>query len=534
MLSLRKSTLKQVLFYSLFLICSSVTSFAQLSQPHRYEQKQKNSDDYFHVISLKEQGIALFRERDKYKNNNKIWELILLDTTLHERKVIELEVKERNKMVGYEVTPSHIYLLYRTGETTKNDFELIPINLNGEEEERHTIKSDLDFKLTHFVLATNSLILGGYVSKEPAILMYDLKTKTNKVVPGFFQKDTELVDLRVNQNNTFNVVLVDRSGHENRTLLFKTFDSTGELLLEDLVKIDEQKSLQTGITSTLEREDLIVIGNWGERNSKNSNGFYALTIDPFQEQKINFIAFGTLTHYLDYLKPKRANKIIEKTKADLQAGRVPNFVSSVMPYKIVEHKDGFVVLAEVYTAVSNSGSNYNNPYSSNPYYYNPYGFNPYGFGSYPGSSRMYRPYPYSSSGKQNNEVKIHETVIISFDAKANVVWDQSMVLDDLKIESAEQVSDFTIMDNNIMFLYKKESELKFKKTTISDSIGKEQTEKIKTNDPLDEIRSERDIDGFVKHWYGNSFFVWGYQTIRNINLEDRVRDVFYINKVVAK
>ncbi len=511
------------------------TSFAQLSQPYRFEQKQKNSDDYFHVISLKEQGIVLFRERDKYKNNNKIWELILLDTTLHERKAIELEVKERNKMVGYEVTPTHIYLLYRTGETTKNDFELIPVNFKGEEEERHTIKSDLDFKLTHFVLAANTLVLGGYVNKEPAILMYDLITKHVKVVPGFFQKDTELVDLRVNQNNTFNVVMVDRSGREDRTLLFKTFDLSGELLLEDLIPIDENKSLQTGITSTLEREDLIVVGNWGERNSKTSNGFYALTIDPFQDQKINFIPFGMLTHYLDYLKPKRANKIIENTKSDLQSGRNPKFVSSVMPYKIVEHKNGFLLLAEVYSAVSNPSSNYNNPYySSNPYYYNPYGFNPYGFGSYPGSSRMYRPYPYSSSGKQNNEVKIHETIIISFDAKANVVWDQSMVLDDLKVESAEQVSDFTMTDNNIIFLYKKESELKFKKNTISDNTGKEQTEKIKTNDPLDEIRSERDIDGFVKHWYGNSFFVWGYQTIRNINSEDRVRDVFYINKVVAK
>lgn len=533
MLSVKKYPFKSILTFLLLNLSIGFTSFAQLSQPYRFEQRQKNSDDYFHVISLKEQGIALFRERDKYKNNNKIWELLFLDSTLHERKVIELEVKERNKMVGYEVTPTHIYLLYRTGETTKNDFELVSVNLSGEEEERHTIKSDLDFKLTHFVLATTNLILGGYVSKEPAIIMYDLKTKTNKVVPGFFQKDTELVDLRVNQNNTFNVVLIDRSGHEDRTMLFKTFDSTGELLLEDLVKIDEQKSLQTGITSTLEREDLIVIGNWGERNSKNSNGFYALTVDPFQEQKINFIPFGTLTHYLDYLKPKRATKIIENTKSDLQAGRTPKFVSSVMPYRIVEHKDGFLLLAEVYTAVSNPNSNYNNPYSSNPYYYNPYGFNPYGFGSYPGSSRMYRPYPYSS-GKQNNEVKIHETVIISFDAKANVVWDQSMVLDDLKVESAEQVSDFTMIDNKIIFLYKKESELKLKKSVISGDASEEFTEKIKTNDPLDEIRSERDIDGFVKHWYGNTFFVWGYQTIRNINAEERVRDVFYINKVVAK
>jgi hypothetical protein len=535
MLSSKKIPFKNTLVLAAACFIIPIASFAQLTQPHRYERKQKNSDDYFHVISLKEQGIALFRERDKYKGSNKIWELILLDTALLERKAIEIEMKERFKMVGYEVTPTHIHLLYRTGESTKNDFELATVNLNGEEEERHSIKSDLDFKLTHFVVAANSLILGGYVNKDPAILLYDLATKHIKVVPGFLQKDSELVDLRVNQNNTFNVVLVDRSNRDDRTLLFKTFDSSGELLLEDLVPIDEDKSLQTGITSTLEREDLIVVGNWGERNSKNALGFYAITVDPFQEQKINFVAFGSLTHYLDYLKPKRAVKVAESTKDELQAGRLPRFSNSVVPYKIMEHKDGFLLLAEVYSSTSSASSVYAGPYyGSYPYAYNPYGFYPYGPGSYPGSSRMYRPYPYTPSSSSNFAIEIHETVIISFDANGNVGWDQSLVLDDLKIESSEQISDFTMNNDTIIFLYKKESELKYKRIGKSESVSEEQTQKIKASDPMDEIRTEKDGDGFVRHWYGDSFFVWGYQTIRNSISEDRVRDVFYINKVVAK
>src|SRR6187551_383341 len=422
MLSSKKIPFKNILILAAVCLIIPIASFAQLTQPHRYERKQKELDDYFHVISLKEQGIALFRERNKYKDNNKIWELILLDTALQERKTVEIKMKERFKMVGYEVTPTHIHLLYRTGESTKNDFELATINLNGEEEERHSIKSDLDFKLTHFVIAANSLILGGYVNKDPAILLYDLTTKHIKVVPGFIQKDTELVDLRVNQNNTFNVVLVDRSNRDDSGLLFKTFDSSGELLLEDLVSIDDGKWLQTGITSTLEREDLMIVGNWGERNSKSALGFYAMTVDPFQDQKINFIAFGSLTHYLDYLKPKRALKVAENTKADLEAGRLPRFSSSAVPYKIMEHKDGFLLLAEVYSAASNANSPASGPYYSNyPSAYNPYGYYPFGLGSYPGSSRMYRPYPYAPP-TNSSEIQIHETVIISFDAKGNVEW----------------------------------------------------------------------------------------------------------------
>ena len=188
MFSLRKRTLKRLLFYSLFLICISVTSFAQLSQPHRYERKQKNSDDYFHVISLKEQGIALFREREKYKNNNKVWELILLDTALQEKKVVEFEIKDRNKMVGYEITTTHIYFLYRTGETTKNDFELVSVTLDGVEEERHSIKSDLDFKLTHFILASNSLCLRWICKQRTCHCDVRYGYETHKSRSWFFSK----------------------------------------------------------------------------------------------------------------------------------------------------------------------------------------------------------------------------------------------------------------------------------------------------------------------------------------------------------
>jgi hypothetical protein len=82
-------------------------------------------------------------------------------------------------------------------------------------------------------------------------------------------------------------------------------------------------------------------------------------------------------------------------------------------------------------------------------------------------------------------------------------------------------------------LYKKESELKIKSVVLPEDSVAEATEKIKTNDPVDDIRSEKDYEGGVKQWYNNTFYVWGYQTIRNVTKEDRVRDVFYINKVVV-
>lgn len=522
---------------TIFLLLSALlpaTLCAQVSQPHRYERQQKNSDDYFNVISLKEEGLALFRERDKYKNNNKIWELILLDTALKERKTLELEIKERYKMLGYEVVPGRLYFLFRTGETTKNDFELVDINLSGEEAGRYSIKPDLDFKLTHFSKAGDAFIFGGYVNNEPTVFIYELPSGLLKVVPGFFQKDTELVDMRVNQNQTFNTVLVDRGTRGERKLMFRTYDTRGELLLEDVVEMEENKTLQTGITSTLEREDLVILGNWGERTSKQSKGFFALNIDPFADQKIHYFSFGQLNHFLDHLNPKRASRIKEDTREDIEAGRTPSYTNYVMPYKIIENKEGYLLLAEVYTPTSNV-----NPYYSGPYY-NPYFSNPYGFGSYfpgyyyPGMSRMYRPYPYGGNVKNSDEIKTNASVLLSFDANGKVRWDQSVKLDEIAVSSLEQVADFCLVNSTVYFLYKKESELKLKSIILEGDEAEEITEKVKTSETADEIRSEREHDGGTRHWYGNAFYVWGYQTIRNPAKEDRLRDVFYINKVLVK
>jgi hypothetical protein len=64
---------------------------------------------------------------------------------------------------------------------------------------------------------------------------------------------------------------------------------------------------------------------------------------------------------------------------------------------------------------------------------------------------------------------------------------------------------------------------------------REGVEKIMTKYPEDEIRSDRNFEDGIKHWTGNTFYVWGYQTVRNVtHSDDRNREVFFINKVVVE
>jgi hypothetical protein len=502
----------------------------QTLQPYRYEREQKNSDDYFHVISLEEKGLALFRERDKFKNSNRIWELIFLDSTLQEKNSLELEIKERHKMIGYETSENNLYFLFRTGETNRNNLELIDISYKGKELERHLIKPDLDFRLTHFIKAGDNFVFGGYVSNESVLVIYEPQAKSLKVVPGFFQKDTELVDLRANENRTFNCVLINRNSRGERKMTFRTFDQTGKQLLEDAIPIDEDVSLQTGLTSTLEREDLIIAGTYGEKNAKQSNGFYTVSVNPFDEQKIRYVDFGQLSNFVAFLNDKRAERIKQNSKEANAEGRQPAFTSYVMPFRIIENKKGYFLLAEVYNPVNSSAMNTTNPYYYNPYY-SPFGYNPWGY-YYPGMSRMYRPYSYGpQNAKSTTETKTLETVVVALDEQGNIKWDQSLKLDDIRMPSLQQIGDFVVRDDKLYMLYKKESDLVIKSVVVNSDAATEHTEKIKTSHEGDIIRSEKETESGVRHWFGKSFYVWGYQTLRNTTKDNRVRDVFYINRV---
>ena len=514
------------------LLCTSAR--AQIQQTERYEIIQKNSDDYFTIISLEQEGLALIREKDKYQGNKQLWEIIVLNPNLVEKHKFDIEINQRHSLLGYDIGKNVLLLLYRTGETTRNSLELVEVNTaTGHESARYEINPELDFKITHFSKVGRNIVLGGYVTNEPAILLFEPAHNSIKVIPGFFQKDNELVELRVNENATFNAVLIDRSQRSERKIIFRTYDAAGNLLLEDIVPVDEDKSLQNSLSSTLKREDLIVLGTWGDRQGKQSQGFFSLVVDPFSQQQINYFHFGAIDSFVNYLSQKRADRIKQSTRDAISNDRRPSFTSYVMPFRIEETPEGFVMLAEVYNPSSTMNPNFNSPYGR-PYYSNPYYYyNPFWPGYYPGM-RMYRPYAYGDPMRNNDNVKLYETVAVAFNSEGKIIWDQSIVLDDMKRPALEQVSDFYTDGDNLHFIYKKESELIIKSISLEEGAATESTEKIRLKEPSEEIRSEKELEDGVRHWVDNSFYVWGYHAVRNPEKRDnRVRDVFYINKIVV-
>ncbi|HEU5290352.1 MAG TPA: hypothetical protein VFU05_06915 [Cyclobacteriaceae bacterium] len=518
----------KLLFLAIVGLVSSSDAFSQIQQPGRYEKEIKFNDAEFSIISLQTDGLALIREKREFKAGNQTWEIIFLDTALQATDPIEFQVDNKYNIIGFDHAAGVAFLLFTEGDLGRY-LNLVAITIKTREVKQYEIKPELSLHLTHFSKVGENFVFGGFVNRESAVLLYSPTTDNLKVIPGFFQKELELVDIRVNQNLTFNTILIDRSENRAKKMILKTFDAFGKQILEDITAIDEDIVLLTSVSSTLEREDLMIAGTWGKANSKQASGFYALPVNPFSDLPVKRVNFGSLEHYLDYLKPAKAAKIKLKSSQASEAGKIPEFMDYVMPFKIVEYVNGFILFAESYVPTNTTS----NQYPPNwPYRYNY---------PYPGSFGGYYPYGngYYNSQNINNlendrEVKTVESAIVAFDGNGNVLWDYSLPLTSIKMPSLEQVGDFTLVENNIHLLYKDESELKAKTINLDDQEVRESSEKIQLGHPLDELRSESEKVGTVRHWFGKNFYVWGYQSIRNkASTEDRSKQVFYVNKVVV-
>jgi hypothetical protein len=326
------------------------------------------------------------------------------------------------------------------------------------------------------------------------------------------------------------VLMGERQSKTKKKLIAKTFDKSGAMLLDDVIEVAPDKTILSGFTSTLVREELMIIGTWGEGIIKQASGIFTVLVDPYSEQKINFYDFAQFNHFLDYLPPKRVAKTKAKSENRRKAGKISEFKTYVLPARLEETKDGFLFFVEAYYTTTGLSNNrwqpYNSPY---PYYpYSPYGFN-YPYRSY-GYGSPYYGYPYSSYGNSNsNETKMLHASLSLFDAKGNLVADHGFKLEEIKIHSAEQVSDFIYTPDKSTIIFNKEKEIH---TQVSQADGVSLVnEKLnfKLKSSTESVRSEDDNMGGVRFWYNNFLYLFGYQTIKD--QEKSNRDVFFINKL---
>ena len=202
------------------------------------------------------------------EGKEQVWEVNMLDTDLNEKWKKNYRFDRQLSFVGYEYRNNYFYLLFRKNTGNKNNFSLEQINLSNGNSVNYTIENLVPLELEEFTIAGQTAIFGGYSNGLPAILLYNLKESKTKVLPGFYTKNTYLIDLNVDDaSNNFNVILSEKESFNQTILSIKSYNQNGGLLNENRLNIENKKHVISAKTTSLSGNRIIVTGTYGSPNS---------------------------------------------------------------------------------------------------------------------------------------------------------------------------------------------------------------------------------------------------------------------------
>jgi len=501
-----------------FLFCFFIigkSSFGQVHEISRFETEYKLTENNWNVISAKKDGVILFRELEKFEDGKKLWEVISLDTTLNKNWEIKIGIETRNNLIGYEYRDGSFYLLYRAGATNKSDWFLVEFEIGKGLYTSYEIENELEFELSHFIVSGGSIILGGTIYDKPTILIYSTKTGRAEIPPGSFREDSKFINIIPNINGAFNVLYLEKQKVTGNFILrLKVFSPDGDILLESDADFGNEQWVHTASTNQLRGNHLVIVGTYGKKGSKTSDGVFFINVMPGNIKTIKKIPFGNFDTVFDFMGEKRAAKLKSKVlKSSF------TYKANFSIWEVEEIDDYFYISGEFYEPKyqsSNQRMGMVNPYQTGFYY--------------PYSSRYYQntftPFDMTSVV----EYEFEQALVAKLSLKGDLIWDDSLPIDDVDKDYLEQETNFSLYRGKAFMAYKEEGKVQYSITSPDNKTPNDSTLNVTSLNQKEEIKYEKKSEGAINNWYDNKFFVWGYQRIHSYMTNEK-RYVFYVNKI---
>ena len=125
-------------------------------------------------------------------------------------------------------------------------------------------------------------------------------------------------------------------------------------------------------------------------------------------------------------------------------------------------------------------------------------------------------------------------VVIGFDSRGKLLWDNSLAIDDIISMDLEQFVNITLVDDKAVLLYLRDNVLHSKVINGGDVVEGTMRHDLRLKYEHDELTETPPDVEVLKPWYDKVFFAYGVREIKNLrdNGVKLSRQVFFVNKVV--
>ncbi len=501
------------IIYSLIFFSGIHLAPAQVEQPVRIEIEMEDDDEYFTVIPADTLGLVLFREvKNRDTRMERKWQVYHLDTALNIISENHYYVHLKYINIGWEHCGQYFYMLFQQNvESVKADWYIVRISLKDQSSETFLIERDYPLELTEFEVINNTLIFGGYANTRPAIVCYQFGENAPKVLPGFYNEKSNILQIEVNDAvNQFDILTTFRAPGGKRSIALKAFNDQGEMLQDVNLQPSNDRSLLHGNVVNIGSDFRVVAGTYTRRRSDLSRGLFLAKVAPTGEHIINYYNYADLKNFFSYLKAKKEKRVQERIERRKIKGKKNKFNYRLIVHDIIPQDDSFIMIGEAFYPKYSQNSFYL------PYYTTSYSYNEYG--------RAFDGYQYTHA------------VVIGFDTSGRLIWDNSFEINDVISYNLEQYVQISPSQDRIVLLYLYENVIRTKIIEGSEVWEGKSFNELKLTFEDDIVDNKDDEYGGLRSWYRGKMFAYGIHKIKNLKTEGVKlnREVFFINKITYR
>ena len=577
--------LMKKLFIITITVLATLTLWAQSTTPLRLEIPAPNGSDPFNYVTAGENGICIFYPTVIETGKDTInWSIMMVDDQLKELWHKQVPLQEDATFLKSLTTKDAIYLLFHDTKQKKNanvivymivpKFRIVTEHKGGIPEKAEVV----DFEVS------NSIAYIGYNNRksEPGITGFSLMTGEKRNFNITSEKDALLLDVAIDtaRQEVFATYKIQYSSARNHLLVNK-YNSAGTLVKTyDFTDQVERRNYNTAQYIPNGDSQGMVAGTYGfnvtntrkqynyydsyynnyyyngynpyysrqseydanEDNTPVSDGYYTGLVKNGTAGTIKYYNFSGFSKSYKYITNSVALRTKAKaTKKDPDADyaaksdtSIANAVGFRLKDKIAKSnpnptgnsqsdnsndKDRTLNLRLIaHDIVMNNGQLIISSEAYSPEYHTntQMTYDYYGR-AFPTSYQIFDGFRYSHA------------FIAGFDSSGNMLWNNGMEMRDIITKYLNRKLNCLFENDEIVLYYNANNKIAFKtiqgSTIIDHTSYIALTQKRGADQHLDEYL------GTIEHWYGNYFIATGYQTIRNNNLENNKRHVFYLSKL---
>ncbi len=482
-----------------------------LVQPSRIEFEIDTRDGDFQIIPAQENGLLVIKETKNRDKEGFQWDFNLVDSALNIQWIRRYTIPYGSSFLGYDYNDGGFYLLFGRSQYKLEDMRVMRLGLAGGDTTSYKVNTVFPMQLTTFEVVGNTIIFGGDANFRPVVMLYDMIEQKPKVLPGFYNNNSDIIDIRTDdQSKTFTVILNEKTYKKKVTVSIKTFDARGNLLQTKALETDYEKSLIDGVSTTFSDGVQYVAGTYARRKSDYSRGLYLAKLTNGQQDLIKYHNYGDLNNFFSYMKVKREQRVKRRIKKRQVQGKKVKFNYRLLVHDIIQRGNEYILIGEAYYpkySNNNSGGYYS---GASNYDYRNYWINPNFIG-----------YNYTHA------------VVVGFDKQGNILWDNSFEINDVLSLSLNEFVKVSVEEDRIVLLYIYENVLRAKIIKGNEILEGKSFDPIALTFKSDEVKdTSKSMEG-MDNWFDGKFYAYGVQQIKNLKDKDVKlnRKVFYINKI---